>query len=77
PYTPIGSLEDLFPGTWYLEHVDDKHRRTYQQVKKSCIQRNGLLSKMNVMNCESTKVAEEFCKVSATSICLPENVQLV
>ncbi|GFV26645.1 hydroxymethylglutaryl-CoA synthase 1 [Trichonephila clavipes] len=77
PYTPIGSLEDLFPGTWYLEHVDDKHRRTYQQVKKSCIQRNGLLSKMNVMNCESTKVAEEFCKVSATPICLSENVQLV
>ncbi|XP_074858816.1 hydroxymethylglutaryl-CoA synthase, mitochondrial [Carettochelys insculpta] len=28
-HSPQGSKEDLFPGTWYLEHVDDKHRRRY------------------------------------------------
>lgn len=30
-YVPIGSLEHLFPGTWYLQHVDEKFRRTYCQ----------------------------------------------
>uniref|UniRef100_A0A672F6I7 Hydroxymethylglutaryl-CoA synthase n=1 Tax=Salarias fasciatus TaxID=181472 RepID=A0A672F6I7_SALFA len=28
-YVPQSSLEDLFPGTWYLTRVDDKHRREY------------------------------------------------
>ncbi|XP_073212379.1 hydroxymethylglutaryl-CoA synthase, mitochondrial isoform X5 [Lepidochelys kempii] len=28
-HTPQGSKDDLFPGTWYLERVDDKHRRQY------------------------------------------------
>lgn len=28
-YVPQGSVEDLFPGTWYLTRVDDKHRREY------------------------------------------------
>ncbi|XP_055924849.1 hydroxymethylglutaryl-CoA synthase 1-like isoform X1 [Argiope bruennichi] len=78
PYTPIGKVEDLFPNTWYLEHVDEKHRRSYLQQKETpCIQRNGCITKMNVMNCESTKVAEDFCKVSATAIRLSESVQPV
>ena len=34
-YTPIGSEEDLFPGTYYLTYVDDKFRRTYQRKKSS------------------------------------------
>lgn len=29
PYSPVGSIDVLFPGTWYLTAVDDKHRRTY------------------------------------------------
>ncbi|KAJ7988199.1 hypothetical protein DPEC_G00321130 [Dallia pectoralis] len=29
PYVPQGSVEDLFPGTWYLTRVDEKHRREY------------------------------------------------
>ncbi|KAK3868502.1 hypothetical protein Pcinc_026103 [Petrolisthes cinctipes] len=29
PYTPKGSVELLFPGTWYLNHVDEMHRRSY------------------------------------------------
>ncbi|XP_065096596.1 hydroxymethylglutaryl-CoA synthase, cytoplasmic isoform X1 [Paramisgurnus dabryanus] len=28
-YIPQGSVDDLFPGTWYLTRVDDKHRRQY------------------------------------------------
>ncbi|XP_009887837.1 PREDICTED: hydroxymethylglutaryl-CoA synthase, cytoplasmic-like isoform X2 [Charadrius vociferus] len=28
-YIPQSSVEDLFEGTWYLVHVDEKHRRTY------------------------------------------------
>ncbi|XP_054837505.1 hydroxymethylglutaryl-CoA synthase, mitochondrial [Eublepharis macularius] len=28
-HTPHGSSDDLFPGTWYLERVDDKNRRMY------------------------------------------------
>ncbi|XP_036330777.1 hydroxymethylglutaryl-CoA synthase 1 [Rhagoletis pomonella] len=30
PYTPSGSVSALFPGTYYLKDVDDKHRRTYE-----------------------------------------------
>ena len=29
PYAPVGSVGVLFPGTWYLTAVDDKHRREY------------------------------------------------
>ncbi|XP_030048956.1 hydroxymethylglutaryl-CoA synthase, cytoplasmic isoform X2 [Microcaecilia unicolor] len=28
-YIPQGSVDDLFPGTWYLVRVDEKHRRQY------------------------------------------------
>lgn len=29
PYEPQGNASDLFPSTFYLTSVDDKHRRTY------------------------------------------------
>lgn len=32
PYVPQGNQADLFPGTFYLSSVDEKHRRTYNQV---------------------------------------------
>lgn len=32
PYTPVGGVSDLFPGTYYLASVDDKHRRQYSRV---------------------------------------------
>jgi hydroxymethylglutaryl-CoA synthase len=32
-YTPEQSVDDLFPGAYYLEQVDKKKRRTYQQKK--------------------------------------------
>ncbi|XP_026797832.3 hydroxymethylglutaryl-CoA synthase, cytoplasmic isoform X1 [Pangasianodon hypophthalmus] len=28
-YVPQGSVDELFPGTWYLTRVDEKHRRYY------------------------------------------------
>uniref|UniRef100_A0A665VQP0 Hydroxymethylglutaryl-CoA synthase n=1 Tax=Echeneis naucrates TaxID=173247 RepID=A0A665VQP0_ECHNA len=30
-YVPRGSVDDLFPGTWYLTRVDDKYRREYSR----------------------------------------------
>ena len=32
PYSPVGDLADLWPGTYYLTSVDDRHRRTYARV---------------------------------------------
>jgi len=34
-YTPTGSLENLWPGSYYLEHIDGMFRRTYKQVAKA------------------------------------------
>jgi len=34
-YVPEGDLADLFPGTFYLEKVDEKYRRYYKRVVRS------------------------------------------
>lgn len=34
PYSPQSSIENLFPGTYYLVGIDDKHRRTYERTPK-------------------------------------------
>jgi len=31
PYTPTGSIDRLFPKTYYLSSVDDQFRRTYKR----------------------------------------------
>jgi len=31
-YVPEGPINDLFPGTFYLEKVDDKYRRYYKRT---------------------------------------------
>ena len=31
PYKPTGSVSHLAPGTWYLNNIDDMHRRTYSK----------------------------------------------
>lgn len=41
-YSPACSVEDLFPGTYYLTNVDEKYRRTYkrkpnQAVEEGCM----------------------------------------
>lgn len=35
PYEPSGDTAVLFPGTYYLKSVDDKHRRVYERVPKA------------------------------------------
>ncbi|CAN8027847.1 unnamed protein product [Ixodes persulcatus] len=32
PYSPVGPLDELFPGTWYLDQVDEMHRRSYKRL---------------------------------------------
>lgn len=32
PYAPCGSTEALFPGTFYLNKIDEKHRRSYERA---------------------------------------------
>jgi len=39
PFAPVGSLEQLFPGTFHLVGVDDKHRRQYARTDMA--QQNG------------------------------------
>ncbi|KAH7105746.1 hydroxymethylglutaryl-CoA synthase [Auriculariales sp. MPI-PUGE-AT-0066] len=34
-YTPSGSLDNLWPGTYYLEHIDHMYRRTYIRAPKA------------------------------------------
>jgi hydroxymethylglutaryl-CoA synthase len=31
-YTPTGDVDDLYPGTFYLTHVDEKFRRSYERT---------------------------------------------
>lgn len=35
PFEPKSDVENMFPGTYYLIKVDDKHRRTYDRIPKS------------------------------------------
>lgn len=32
PYEPIGSIENFFPGTYYLTKIDELHRRVYERI---------------------------------------------
>jgi len=32
PYAPVGSLDNLWPGSYYLESIDVKYRRKYGVV---------------------------------------------
>lgn len=34
-YTPEGSIENIWPGTFYLESVDSKFRRKYARAPKA------------------------------------------
>ncbi|KAK3091985.1 hypothetical protein FSP39_024243 [Pinctada imbricata] len=37
PYTPTGSVDHLFPGTWYLTSIDNMHRRKYERKPSQSI----------------------------------------
>lgn len=32
PFTPTSSTHTMFPGTYYLKEIDEKHRRTYERL---------------------------------------------
>jgi len=32
PFAPVGSVDGMFPGTWYLTSTDEMHRRAYDRV---------------------------------------------
>jgi hydroxymethylglutaryl-CoA synthase len=34
-YTPVGSIDDIWPGAYYLESVDAKYRRKYARAPVS------------------------------------------
>ncbi|KAI0766978.1 hydroxymethylglutaryl-CoA synthase [Trametes elegans] len=34
-YTPTGSLDNIWPGAYYLENIDAKYRRTYTRLPKA------------------------------------------
>lgn len=34
-YTPSGSLENIWPGAYYLERIDSKYRRTYKRLAQA------------------------------------------
>jgi len=42
PFSPASDLDQLFPGTYHLQGVDDKHRREYSRIERNPIQ-NGHL----------------------------------
>jgi len=57
PYSPVGKVEDLFPGTWYLLHIDEKHRRTYERKKL-----HGAENGLQLWN----QLMEQLCSISTT-----------
>ena len=57
PYTPVGSVNDLFPGTWYLTDIDDKHRRKYA-FKSSNSMENGDLQQSSTVIMDSKKILQ-------------------
>ena len=41
-FTPSGSLENLWPGSYYLKHIDSKYRRSYDVVPEQTAHRDVL-----------------------------------
>lgn len=35
PFKPLGSITNMFPGTYYLENIDELYRRTYKRIPNS------------------------------------------
>lgn len=40
PYTPVGDVKQLFPGTYYIKEIDDMHRRFYSRYHGTIINGN-------------------------------------
>lgn len=56
-------MDDLFPGTWYLMRVDDKHRREYaRQPLDEDLPTESELNHMNSSTTKTVEVGPEFCR---------------
>lgn len=54
PYTPKGPIDNLFPGTYYLDKIDNLFRREYKRVPvSSCIDKD--LSPTNSTSSSTTQ----------------------
>jgi hydroxymethylglutaryl-CoA synthase len=54
PYTPVSCTKTLFPATWYLVHIDEKHRRKYnRQVLAATIENDAdAITSKRLVNCQ-------------------------
>jgi len=73
PYTPVASTSHLFPGTWYLVGIDDKHRRRYDRVplsqEESCVNGVWWTVCMWLFTCDPSCIIFLFyqCCITSTS----------
>lgn len=65
PYSPVGSTDHLFPGTWYLTDIDDKHRRRYERKPPKMVQLTHSES-LSVRNEVLRKSVEEHTPLNCT-----------
>ncbi|ELU04623.1 hypothetical protein CAPTEDRAFT_155025 [Capitella teleta] len=68
PYSPVGSTEKMFPGTWFLTHVDDKHRRQYERKPLQPVFTNGSNGETVEADVPPTKKAAVNTVNAATSV---------
>lgn len=59
-YNPVGDTSELLPGTYYLESIDEKWRRTYKRIP--CISK-----KISVMKSPTISITSENSKLFALS----------
>lgn len=54
-YSPVGSAEDLFPGTWFLTYVDELHRRKYSRTEGNISEQTSVPEDQSAQNCVPLK----------------------
>ncbi|KAM4615034.1 hydroxymethylglutaryl-CoA synthase, cytoplasmic isoform 1-T1 [Polymixia lowei] len=67
-YVPQGSVEELFPGTWYLTRVDEKHRREYaRRAVNEDLPREARLLNSNTATEHIPSPAKKMPRIPATT----------
>ena len=59
----MGSVENLFPGTWYLTHVDEMHRRKYERKPMVDISNDNAMSTADVQMTDIQVILFSYCCV--------------
>ena len=73
PYTPVGDINQLFPGTWYLVKIDDMHRRQYERSSSgssSSMNNSNAVSKTNMSGMANPQ--QNIKDLKETHQCVPE-----